>query len=136
MGNILQLLEFRAIQWLLNVYQFIFACVGICLEGRDTWIEQVPQWQLAQEYIFKYAKFLVELWGRGVFYVFMATIQLHHYPDPFFTVTGVFMLVVGGLTVSMHFQPDVTKQMVRGGVQQMSQLTKPYAAQYDPVDPR
>ena len=38
----------------------------------------MPQLQKAQSLIFEYAKLLTELWGRGVFYIFEASLCWCH----------------------------------------------------------
>jgi len=102
------------------------------LEGPQDKIEKVPQILKAQEMIFEYSKFLTELAGRGLFYIFQASLLFCH-NSPIYWIVGLYMAVVGGLTIGMFFSPEKTKKAVKVGVGGLRDATGPYAAKYQPT---
>jgi len=125
-------LLFNPIHYCLTVYLLIFALTGMLLEGPQDKIEKVPQFLKAQELIFEYAKFLTELLGRGIFYVFEASLLFCH-NSPIYWIVGLYMTIVGGLTIGMFFSPEKTKKAVKVGVGGIRDATGPYAAKYQPT---
>merc|ERR1719152_905673 len=96
---------FSPIHYVINVYLLFFAAVGCILEGPEATIEKFPVVQKAQGFVHEFAKFLTELWGRGVFYVFQASLAMCHTNILFFII-GLYMLVIGGLTIMSQFAPE------------------------------
>lgn len=124
---------FRPIHYVINAYQLVFASCGMVLEAQESWIEKSAQLQKAQTMIFEFAKFLTELWGRGAFYVFQASLAMCHM-SIIYILVGVYMLIVGALTIAMHFSPETAKKVVKVGVSGLQEATGPYAAKYERVD--
>merc|ERR1719253_561178 len=123
---------FSPIHYVINVYLLFFAAVGCILEGPESTIEKFPVLQKAQGFVFEFAKFLTELWGRGVFYVFQASLAMCH-TNPLFFIVGLLMFLVGVLTIMSQFAPENTKKVVKIGVSQLKGATGPYAAKYEPA---
>jgi len=131
--NVADIILGSPIHYALNAYLLVFSTVGMVLEAQESWIEKSSHLQRAQTLIFEYAKFLTELWGRGLYYIFLASLSMAH-THIMYIVLGLYMLVCGGLTVSMHFSPETTKKVVKVGVGQLRDATGPYAAKYAPVE--
>jgi hypothetical protein len=128
LGDIL----FSPIHYVVNVYQVFFALCGCALESQDKWVQQVHQLAEAQKYIFTYAKFLTKLWGRGVFYVFEASLAILH-ENTLYKVVGALMLAVGTVTVVSEFHPELGKKAVTTGLGGVQAATGQYAAKYERV---
>jgi hypothetical protein len=123
---------FSPIHYIVNIYQVGFAVVGCALESQDKWVEQVQQLAEAQKYIFQYAKFLTKLWGRGILYIFEASLAMTH-ENVMYDVVGAVMLVVGVVTVVSHFYPEAGKKAVNSGLGGVQAATGQYAAKYERV---
>jgi hypothetical protein len=125
-------LIFSPIHYIVNIYQIFFASCGMALESQDKWVEQVEQIAQAQKYIFQYAKFLTKLWGRGVLYIFEASLAMTH-GALMYNVVGAIMLVVGVVTVVSEFYPEAGKKAVNSGLGGVQAATGQYAAKYERV---
>jgi hypothetical protein len=123
---------FGPIHYIVNIYQVFFALVGCALESQDSWVEKVEQLALFQKYIFQYAKFLTKLWGRGILYIFEASLAMTH-ANLVYEVVGAVMLVVGVVNVVSEFYPEAGKKAVNTGLSGVQSATAPYNAQYERV---
>merc|ERR1719379_3402182 len=123
---------FSPIHYIVNIYQVFFACCACALEFPDNKVEQVPYVAEAQKYIFQYAKFLTKLWGRGVFYIFEASLAMTH-EALLYEALGGCLLVVGIVTVVSEFYPEAGKKAVNTGLGGVQAATGQYAAKYERV---
>jgi hypothetical protein len=123
---------FSPIHYIVNIYQVFFAVCGCALESQDKWVEQVEYIAQAQKYIFTYAKVLTKLWGRGILYIFEASLAMTH-ANIIYNVVGAVMLVVGVVTVVSEFYPEAGKKAVSSGLGGVQAATGQYAAKYERV---
>lgn len=123
---------FSPIHYIVNIYQVFFAVCGCALESQDKWVEQVEQLAQAQKLIFQYAKFLTKLWGRGILYIFEASLAMTH-ESPLYEAVGAILLVVGIVTVVSEFYPEAGKKAVNTGLGGVQAATGQYAAKYERV---
>merc|ERR1719460_1841515 len=123
---------FSPIHYIVNTYQVFFALCGCALESQDKWVEQVEQLAQAQKLIFQYAKFLTKLWGRGILYIFEASLAMTH-ESIVYDVVGAIMLVVGVVTLVSEFYPEAGKKAVNSGLGGVQAATGQYAAKYERV---
>lgn len=89
---------FTPIQYLINIYILLFACVTLVLEGKHEW----PFVAAIQEKIFFQAHFLSQVHGRAFFYVFQGTFGMAlrgPLEDPPMFIFGLSFLVVGLLII-------------------------------------
>lgn len=123
---------FSPIHYIVNIYQVFFAVCGCALESQDRWVQQVEQLAQAQQYIFTYAKFLTKLWGRGILYVFEASLAMTH-ESIVYDVVGFIMLAVGVVTIVSEFYPEAGKKAVNSGLGGVQAATNQYNAKYERV---
>ncbi|KAF4733326.1 hypothetical protein FOZ62_026877 [Perkinsus olseni] len=87
--------------YLLNAYQTVFGVVTCLLEADPKYLHKYE----VQQKIHEYAHFLTQLWGRGFFYVFQASIALMHLTF-LYVVVGVYMGMLGLLSISLYFKAN------------------------------
>jgi len=78
---------------LIDSYIILLGIIVVILEGKDMFLSEI----LVQN-IHKYALFLDFLWGRGMLYIFIGTMQLYQI-DLFNLVSGGYMCIIGGLHI-------------------------------------
>jgi len=86
-------------------YQCLFSVTAIIFEAPPTIIEKIPAITGYQDMLIQKAKFISEVLGRGLFYIFQGSLWLAFasLTKIFDLATGLFLVAVGLLHVAMHF---------------------------------
>ncbi|KAF4649420.1 hypothetical protein FOL47_002101, partial [Perkinsus chesapeaki] len=96
------------VMYLLNAYQTLFGLVTCLLEADPKYLNKFG----IQEKIREYFQLITELWGRGLFYLFQASIALMHF-TLLHVIIGLYMAAIGLLTISLHFTRPVASTTER-----------------------
>eukprot|EP00812_Abedinium_dasypus_P008898 NODE_2626_length_903_cov_137.474057.p1 GENE.NODE_2626_length_903_cov_137.474057~~NODE_2626_length_903_cov_137.474057.p1 ORF type:complete len:158 (-),score=44.43 NODE_2626_length_903_cov_137.474057:400-873(-) len=111
----------HTVRYVIDIYNLIFSLTVIVFEGREEWIEKAAFLLNYQEMLADKAKFLAEVLGRGLFYIFLATLWLSS--SDLTSIMGMvqiglsgYMAFIGVLHIFMHFgvMPHEVVQKVRG----------------------
>merc|ERR1719446_1980966 len=106
--------------WIIHAYQLIFALSSMIFEAKQEWVNWLKMLESYKAMLIENAKFLAKALGRGLFYIFQGTLwlvlgysvpvgedktpgnlsQLYHFLA---LILGLFMFVVGGAHVLMHW---------------------------------
>jgi len=99
-------------------YQIIFSVSTIIFEAPPSVIEKVPGINGYQEMLIDHAKFMSEVMGRGLFYVFQGTLwlALSELHKIFNLAVGASLIAVGLLHVAMYYgKLDTVAMKMRAG---------------------
>jgi len=83
------------------VYQMMFGLCTCMIEAPKEW-ERNPKLQSTQKFIHDHARFLTTAGGRGLFYLFQASLLLSVDGGIMPTVLGLYMLGIGVLCIAMQ----------------------------------
>eukprot|EP00812_Abedinium_dasypus_P010031 NODE_3678_length_756_cov_369.330956.p1 GENE.NODE_3678_length_756_cov_369.330956~~NODE_3678_length_756_cov_369.330956.p1 ORF type:complete len:157 (-),score=58.70 NODE_3678_length_756_cov_369.330956:268-738(-) len=107
LANIFGILT-HTVQYVMCGYLLIFSLTVVIFEGKVEWIEKAAFLLNYQELLIEKAKFLSEVLGRGLFYIFISTLWFST-----FSLTSImgyvqlglggYLLLIGALHVFMHF---------------------------------
>merc|ERR1711879_1097641 len=103
LGSISALIEFWPYQYILALWNLVFATCIIVIEAK-------PQWSCvagAQSWLFSHAPFLSRHMGRALFYIYVGSINLGNGASSFFfqlmyLAIGGALCFVGGLMLLQH----------------------------------
>jgi len=109
-------------------YQIVFSVSTIIFEAPVSVIDKIPGITGYQELLIDHAKFMSEVMGRGLFYIFQGTLwvalsKLHNVLN---LAVGFSLVAVGLLHVAMYYgKLDVVAAKIRQGYGQISQQGSP-----------
>jgi hypothetical protein len=95
---------FKPFQYLLSIYNMFFALAIVIMDGKPEWY---TRWYDVQKRLFQAAPILASQTGRGLFYLYVGSLNLCALPDSWFwkvvylvlgaslSAAGVFMLIHG-----------------------------------------
>jgi len=95
------------VHYLLNAFCFCFGVIGICIENTYPALQKGAV-ITALNFLHEYAYMLMVLKGRGMFYIFMATMFLVHM-HPVTIIIGLLLAASGGATIAQAFKYDPTR---------------------------
>jgi len=104
--------------WVVSGYQIVFSITTMIFEAPPSVIQKIPVITGYQDMLMEKAKFLSEVLGRGLFYIFLGSLWLAFasMTKVLDLVTGCCMVFVGLLHIFMHFGKlnEVTQKMREG----------------------
>lgn len=116
-----------------HVYQIAFALTTMLFEAKPEWIERVGGLNSYQDMVIDKAKFLSEVFGRGIFYCFQGILWLY-----FSSITelssfavGLFFGFIGFLHICMHF--GIMPQEVAQKMQSVRTMVSGQVAEFQTV---
>lgn len=111
----------HTVKYVMNIYIVLFSLTVVVFEAKSEWIQKVPWILDYQDNLIQQAKFLAEVLGRGLFYMFLGTLWLSNMDVTLTSVTGwcalglgCYMFFIGLLHVLMHWNvmpPEVVKRV-------------------------
>jgi len=113
----------NVVVWVVSGYQIVFSVTTMIFEAPPNIIEKIPGITGYQDILMEKAKFISEVLGRGLFYIFQGSLWLAFasMTDILDLATGAFMVFVGILHVVMHFgHLGTMAQKMREGYQKLS----------------
>lgn len=108
--------------WIVSGYQIVFSITTMIFEAPPSVIEKIPVITGYQDMLMEKAKFLSEVLGRGLFYIFLGSLWLAFasLTKVLDLVTGCVLVFVGLLHVFMHFgKLNAVAQKMREGYQKL-----------------
>jgi len=111
-------------------YQIVFSVTTMIFEAPPNIIEKIPGITSYQDLLMEKAKFISEVLGRGLFYIFQGSLWLAfaNLTKVLDLVTGSVMVFVGVLHIFMHFgHLGTVAQKMREGYQKLNAGTAPPA---------
>lgn len=114
--NPLELLT-NPIEYVVCLYQAAFACTTMLMECDPDWTKKIQALQDYQHWLDDQAKFLLRVYGRGLFYLFQGSLWLLNAGlfSPICILCGLWMVGVGVIFLCMHYGvlPDECIGIVR-----------------------
>lgn len=110
--------------YVVSVYQLLFAITAMTFEAPATVIEKIPGLTHYQDMIMEKAKFMSEVLGRGIFYIFQGTLWLAFasFAKMLNFLTGVVMICIGLLHIAMHYgQLQTVASKMKAGYEKVQQ---------------
>lgn len=112
--------------WIVSGYQIVFSLTTMIFEAPPSIIEKIPMITGYQDMLMDKAKFLSEVLGRGLFYIFLGSLWLAFasLSKLLDLVTGSVLVFVGVLHLLMHFGGlNQVAQKMREGYQKLGAAT-------------
>eukprot|EP00929_Paragymnodinium_shiwhaense_P086406 TRINITY_DN46928_c0_g1_i1.p1 TRINITY_DN46928_c0_g1~~TRINITY_DN46928_c0_g1_i1.p1 ORF type:complete len:282 (-),score=48.97 TRINITY_DN46928_c0_g1_i1:291-1073(-) len=96
---------FGPFKYVVSLYQALFASATMLFEARPEWLERAPVLLQARGTLQRQCPFLATAVGRGLFYIFQASLWLAFasITQLFAMGTGLFLLLIGCMHIAMHF---------------------------------
>eukprot|EP00405_Crypthecodinium_cohnii_P019242 CAMPEP_0206469694 /NCGR_PEP_ID=MMETSP0324_2-20121206/30446_1 /ASSEMBLY_ACC=CAM_ASM_000836 /TAXON_ID=2866 /ORGANISM="Crypthecodinium cohnii, Strain Seligo" /LENGTH=176 /DNA_ID=CAMNT_0053943529 /DNA_START=108 /DNA_END=638 /DNA_ORIENTATION=- len=94
------------VMYILWGYIGVFALTTMLFEAKTTWIEKIPGLNKYQDMLIKHANFMTLMGGRGVFYLFQATLWMAHadsLSEIIYMVCAGALAFVGALHLAAHW---------------------------------
>lgn len=101
-----KVLTLSLVDYLLAVYQVFFSLTTMLFEAKPEWVQKIPGLSRYQHILMEKCKFMTEVSGRGMFYVFQGTLWLARLGSVFDLLTlalGLYMIAIGVLHILMYF---------------------------------
>merc|ERR1712146_845249 len=91
--------------YVVSGYQIVFSFTTMIFEAPPNVIEKIPAVTQYQDMLIDKAKFISEVAGRGIFYIFQGSLWLAFadLTEILDIATGLFMAFVGLLHIAMHY---------------------------------
>lgn len=98
----------KIVAYVVCVYQFAFSVTTMIFEAPPSVVENIPGITKYEDMLIEKAKFLSDVLGRGLFYIFQGSLWLcfSNIRDKFSfmdLIVGLFLVFVGFLHVAMHY---------------------------------
>lgn len=109
----------HTVKYVLDVYIVLFSLTGVVFEAEADWVKKIPWILDYQDTLIDHAKFLSQMFGRGLFYIFLGTLWLSNMDTTWVSVTGwcatglgCYMLFIGFLHALMSYDILASKKLV------------------------
>jgi len=121
-------LVFAPSRYITGAYQALFGLTTVVFEAPQEWVDKYPQVEGYQAFLQKWCPFLSVVGGRGLFYIFQASLWFNFagFTNLMTMCAATYLLMMGGFHVAMHFgvMPKDALNMTRKYVKQAAQGTE------------